>query len=93
MQGERMMEHEGGRESGKEKEEKMGHTIDETSGSSGFGFSIKSYIAMMTECQPFTAYLLSFALSFPLFPVKSVKKRVAVESMDIPWFIFELGFH
>lgn len=25
------------------------HTIDETRGSSGFGFSIKSYIAMMTD--------------------------------------------
>jgi hypothetical protein len=47
-----------------------GHTIDDTSGSSGFGFSIKSYIAMITECQPFTAYLLSFPLSFPLFPVE-----------------------
>jgi hypothetical protein len=29
----------------------MGHTIDDTSGSSGFGFSIKSYIAMMTDYQ------------------------------------------
>jgi len=26
------------------------HTIDETKGSSGLGFSIKSYIAMMTIC-------------------------------------------
>jgi len=31
----------------------MGHTIDETSGSSGFGFSIRSYIAMMTDHQRF----------------------------------------
>ena len=32
-----------------------GHTIDDTSGSSGFGFSIKSYIAMITDCQPSSA--------------------------------------
>jgi hypothetical protein len=37
---------------GKKRSEKMGHTIDDTSGSSGFGFSIKSYIAMITDCQP-----------------------------------------
>jgi hypothetical protein len=60
---------------GKKRSEKMGHTIDDTSGSSGFGFSIKSYIAMITECQPFTAYLLSFALSFPLFAVKKREKE------------------
>jgi len=37
----------------KEKEGKeMGHTIDDTSGSSGFGFSIKSYMAMITNYQP-----------------------------------------
>ena len=37
---------------GKRRGEEMGHTIDDTSGSSGFGFSIKSYIAMITDCQP-----------------------------------------
>jgi hypothetical protein len=58
--------------------EEMGHTIDETSGSSGFGFSIKSYIAMITECQPFTAYLLSFALSFPLFPVEKREQESGI---------------
>jgi hypothetical protein len=35
------------RRAGKEK----GHTMEETSGSSGLGFSIKSYIAMITVCQ------------------------------------------
>ena len=40
----------------------MGHTIDDTSGSSGFGFSIKSYIAMITTCQlsPASSYSSSF---------------------------------
>jgi hypothetical protein len=55
--------------------EEMGHTIDDTSGSSGFGFSIKSYIAMMTGCQSSTAYLLSFPLSVPLFPVEKREKE------------------
>lgn len=64
-----------GRQKGKRSRKEMRHTIDETSGSSGFGFSIKSYIAMMTDCQPSTAYLLSFALSFPLFPVEKREKE------------------
>ena len=88
------MNQDGRRQKGKRSRKEMRHTIDDTSGSSGFGFSIKSYIAMITECQSSTAYLLSLLLSpFPSFLWKSVKNRVGVEGMDVPWFIFELGFH
>ena len=36
---------------GQRMRENFEHTMDDTSGSSGFGFSIKSYIAMITTCQ------------------------------------------
>jgi hypothetical protein len=55
----------------------MGHTIDDTSGSSGFGFSIKSYIAMITKRQLFVPFFPPFHLS-PLLHVNfemKVKKR------------------
>ena len=62
---------------GKKRSEKMGHTIDETSGSSGFGFSIKSYIAMITECQPSVPHFLPS----PLLHV-SIDIDVKVESVN-----------
>jgi len=69
----------------------MGHTIDETSGSSGFGFSIRSYIAMITDCQPYALEISCYPSPFALAPVTRIED--GEEEMDIPWFIFELGFH
>lgn len=75
---------------GKRRREKR-HTIDETSGSSGFGFSIRSYIAMITDCQ-LSCNSREFSLSFVKAP-RRAKKRVGIRGLDLPWFIFELGFH
>jgi len=68
-----------GNEKSRERKER-GRTMDETSGSSGFGFSIRSYIAIIT-------YLVSGSLPDSSDSLASSKK------VDIPWFIFELGFH